>query len=126
MCGSFLCALSDCCKDAQGRGEGTSHLLACGGGPGALLLLTDTIVVLMRGTGGCLWHSIYTDEYGEEDVGCVLAIGTSRLKMREKKKRSKDPLTHLSASCSLRRGKPLFVNAERYNQLRLLCLDHQV
>lgn len=59
------------------------------------MLLRETIVLLMRNGGACLWGSLYLDAHGEEDE-------------------------------NLRRGKPLFLDAMRYERLRLLWLEHGI
>lgn len=88
LCGALLCGGSECCRlgadsvysafdphahrgDAGlrpgGVGEATWHARECGGGVGALLLLSTSQVLLLRHEFAAYYPSPYLDSHGEPD-----------------------------------------------------------
>ncbi|KAL5973313.1 E3 ubiquitin-protein ligase prt6 [Asimina triloba] len=67
--------------------------MACGAGIGIFLLIKKTRILVQRSAWQALWHSVYLDTFGEEDI-------------------------------DMRRGKPLYLNEERYATLTHVVALH--
>ena len=68
LCGTLVCAGSDCCR-ARGDEETTRHAAKCGGGIGAFVIVRTTATLLLVGRKHTFWGSLYLDSHGEEDYG---------------------------------------------------------
>lgn len=51
------------------------HSIECGAGTGIFLLVSSSIIVVIRGPRATLWGSVYLDEHGEEDRDLKLVFG---------------------------------------------------
>jgi E3 ubiquitin-protein ligase UBR1 len=96
VCGEFLCAGSDCCRDAMGRGACTRHVQdECSGSTGLVLLVRQGMILLMRGGRAWLEPSPYVDDHGESLNG-------------------------------RNHGRPLFLDASRWEGLRRQFGEHSI
>lgn len=102
LCGKFLCLTkNNCCTNPDtGMTEGTEHILECGGGKSILILVRSCLILLVRGV------------QDGDSIGCVY------------------PSVYLDKygeeDAGFRRGKPLFLSAERVEHLRNLWLMHEL
>jgi hypothetical protein len=100
LCGKLCCAGTDCCKRKNSmtrkvEGECWYHSAECSRGQGAVLLVSQSMVLLFNTRSGYAYSSPYLDSHGEEDPG-------------------------------LKRGRPLFLDSLRYDQLRQFILTHSI
>jgi len=96
ICGQLICFSAKCCASVGGTGEANLHAQECGAGEGAFLLLKQTLIVMLR-------YKI---------SGCFWL--------------SPYLDAHGEEDEGLRRGRPLFLDMERYEQLRTIWTRHQV
>ncbi|XP_024367119.1 uncharacterized protein [Physcomitrium patens] len=84
VCGVFFCFASECCTK-ENMEECSRHAESEGCGIGIFLFMHSTQLVLIRGGRVCMAHSIYLDQYGEEDMllrRCQL-LHLSKLRLNE-------------------------------------------
>jgi hypothetical protein len=97
------------------------HALRCGAGEGMFLLLKETAVVMLRYTiTGCFYSSPYLGT-----VACPI-FPASTAPHTHCGSRGPLPDVHGEEDSGLRRGRPLYLDMDRYQALRDLWLGHQV
>lgn len=69
LCGTFVCANGDCCRQPDRAGECTAHGKRAHGGYSLWLEVKRSTILVLRPGGGAQWRSPYLDSWGEEDVG---------------------------------------------------------
>ncbi len=102
------------------------HALRCGAGEGMFLLLKETAVVILRYTiTGCFYSSPYlgTVTWHRHTFPPPASTALSSLTVG-----GCGPLpdVHGEEDSGLRRGRPLYLDMDRYQALRDLWLGHQV
>jgi len=97
FCNRLVCVGSTCCSMPNSPGECNTHALECAGGEGIFLLVKQTLVLLIQ---------------AQAKQGCLM----SSLYLDD----------HKEEDVGLKRGRPLFLDRTRYEQLRTLWLDHQM
>ncbi|KAG8223709.1 hypothetical protein J437_LFUL004074 [Ladona fulva] len=66
LCGTLVCLKEPCCKE-QNVCETVRHSIDCGAGTAMYLVVTSSLIMVIRGKRACLWGSVYLDSFGEED-----------------------------------------------------------
>ncbi|ELR21354.1 zinc finger in N-recognin protein [Acanthamoeba castellanii str. Neff] len=97
FCNRLVCVGSTCCAPQDKPGECNTHALSCAGGEGVFLLARQTITLLLQ---------------SQAEHGCLMGS----LYLDE----------HKEEDVGLKRGRPLYLDPARYEQLRTLWLDHQM
>ncbi|TPX37695.1 hypothetical protein SmJEL517_g00734 [Synchytrium microbalum] len=97
LCGTTVCVQSMCCMETDSvRGECNSHLFHCGRDLGVFLIIKRAAVMVLR----------------SNNRGCM--VNSPYLD------------AHGEEDPGFRRGKPVFLNAKRYDELRKLVVSHGV
>ncbi|KAI8969011.1 hypothetical protein BDF20DRAFT_916425 [Mycotypha africana] len=97
LCGTFVCAQSFCCAEDE-EGECNLHTLECGGEIGLFLSVKRCVLIMLHNGNGWFMNAPYLDPHGEVDQG----------------------LSHN------RHGRPQYLNAKRYAEIRKLWLQHNI
>ncbi|TPX46254.1 hypothetical protein SeLEV6574_g03322 [Synchytrium endobioticum] len=96
LCGATICVQSMCCMDDQNRGECNQHIIECGKDVGVFLIMKRAAIMVLRSNGR----------------GCML--------------NSPYLDAHGEEDPGLRRGKPVFLNPRRYEELRKMVINHNL
>ncbi|KAL6528691.1 hypothetical protein OROMI_029336 [Orobanche minor] len=112
LCGK-LCSpkWKTCCRESGCQ----NHAMACGAGIGVFLLIRRTTILIHRFARQAPWPSPYLDAFGEE--GSTLCSSQSPSLFDH----AGQMLDIVDKDVEMRRGKPLFLNHERYAALTHMC-----